>query len=310
MFGVVGGHQLQRALAEVRGRARIAVANRLRGLPQSADRFPVSGLGAACQLRGHLGRGRAHSQHDRRRLALHRAAQRLRQGLSGGLAQQVVPEPQLLTVFDEQIRAHRLPDRRHQRRRLAFQHRGQQTSREPVRQHRSHPHHLASTAGESRSSRCCIPAPRRRGSAVSAGHRTAAADIEPALLAQTPDQLPDQERISVRLGGQIQQRLIRVRAHGVVDHVGDRARRHRGHPHELRHSRVAAPTRSPAPPARRPRCGRSAPTAPAHPAARWPATAAPTTCRYRPSGCPPSTIASGVSAAAAWIASARSCTTQ
>jgi hypothetical protein len=68
-------------------------------------------------------------------LALHRAPQRLRQRLSGGLAQQVVPKPQLLIVFDERIRAHRLLDRRHQRRRLAVQHRGQQTRREPVRQH-------------------------------------------------------------------------------------------------------------------------------------------------------------------------------
>jgi predicted ATPase len=43
---------------------------------------------------------------------------------------------------------YRLCDRRHQRRWLAVQHRGQQASREPVRQHRGHPHHLASTVGQ------------------------------------------------------------------------------------------------------------------------------------------------------------------
>jgi hypothetical protein len=81
-------------------------------------------------------------------LALHGAAQRLRHGLSGGLAQQVVAKPQLLVVFDKQIRAHRLIDGPHQRRRLAFEHRGQQSSREPVGQHRGHPHHLASNVGQ------------------------------------------------------------------------------------------------------------------------------------------------------------------
>ena len=203
MFSVLGGQQLQRALAQVRGRTGITVAHGLRGLPQRADRLPVSGLGAARQLRGHLGRRRAHTQHDRRRLALHRAPQRLRQGLPGGLAQQVVPKPQLLIVFDEQIRAHRLLERRHQRRRLAVQHRGQQTSREPVRQHRGHPHHLARTGGEVVESllHTCAQTSRQR---VSGGHRTAAADVEPALLVQTPDQLADQEGIAVRLGGQIQ----------------------------------------------------------------------------------------------------------
>ena len=142
MLSAIGGQQLQRTLAQVRGRTGIAVAHRLRGLPQRADRLPVPWLCAARQLGGHLGRGRAHPQHDRRRLALHRPPQRLRQRLPGGLAQQVVPKPQPLTVFHEQIRAHRLLERRQQRRRLPLQHRGQQASRKPVRQHRGHPHQL------------------------------------------------------------------------------------------------------------------------------------------------------------------------
>ena len=69
---------------------------------------PDAHLSASRQLGGHLGRGRPHLEHDRRRLALHRPAQRLGQRLPGGLAQQIVAKPQLLTVVDEQIRAHRL----------------------------------------------------------------------------------------------------------------------------------------------------------------------------------------------------------
>ncbi len=162
-----------------------------------------------------------------------------------------MPKPQLLTVVDQQIRAHRLLQRRHQRRRLALQHRGQQTSREPVRQHRSYPHHLAGTGGEAVESLLHTGAQPSR-QPVSGGHRTPAAHIEPALLAQTPHQLPDQERISVRLGGQIQQRRIGVSPHRVADHLGDRARRHRRHPHNrgtravqhrqgLLHRRTAGP---------------------------------------------------------------------
>jgi hypothetical protein len=106
-------------------------------------------------------------------------------------------KPQLLMVFDEQIRTHRLLDSRHQRRRLALQHRGRKTRREPVRQHRGHPHHLTRTAGEQVESllHTGTQSARQR---LSAGHRAAATDIEPALLAQTPNQLADQEGISVR----------------------------------------------------------------------------------------------------------------
>ena len=112
-----------------------------------------------------------------------------------------MPKPQLLLVFDQQIRAHRLIDGRHQRRRLAFQHRGQQTSREPVGS-------TAATRTNSPApldkwpSRCFIsPTSRQR---VPAGHRAAAAHVEPPLLVQTPDQLADEEGIAVRLGGQSQ----------------------------------------------------------------------------------------------------------
>ena len=52
---------------------------------------------------------------------------------------------------------------------------------------------------------------------VSGGHRPAAADVESALLVQTPDQLADQERIAVRReifpvcdGGQVAMRDMLV----------------------------------------------------------------------------------------------------
>ena len=59
----------------------------------------------------------------------------------------------------------------------------------------------------------------------------------------------------MRLGGQIQQRLVGVGPHRVADHVGDRARRHGGHPQNcgiravqhrqgLLHRRPPAPVRA------------------------------------------------------------------
>jgi hypothetical protein len=52
-----------------------------------------------------------------------------------------------------------------------------------------------------------------------------------ALLAEATDKLTDQEGISVRFRGQVQQCRVGPRPHGVLDHVGDRVRRHRRHPH-------------------------------------------------------------------------------
>jgi hypothetical protein len=141
-----------------------------------------------------------------------------------------VPEPKLLIVFDEQIRAHRLLDSRHQRRRLAFQHLGQQTSREPVRQHRGHPHHLGSSARKMVQPLLHAGAQTSR-KRVPADHRATAADSETPLLSQASDQFADKERISMCLGSEIQQRFIHIRAHSVLDHIGDCVRRHSGDPH-------------------------------------------------------------------------------
>lgn len=57
-------------------------------------------------------------------------------------------EPHLITVFDEQVGADRLFDRRYQGGRAAFEHGGEQPGRESVRQYCRDPHDLAG-GGES-----------------------------------------------------------------------------------------------------------------------------------------------------------------
>ena len=129
---VLWGQQLQRALAQIRRSARIAVGHRLCGLAECGDRGLIARLSAADELGCDLLGRRPHVQHDFRRLPLHRSAQRLRQRLPRGFAQQIVTKPHLITVFDEEVGADSLFYRRHQGGRSAVEHRGEQPGREPV----------------------------------------------------------------------------------------------------------------------------------------------------------------------------------
>jgi hypothetical protein len=98
---VLGGVELQRALAQIRRGARIAIGQRLCGFAECGDRGLIAHLSAAGQLGCDLLGRRPHVQHDGRRLPLHRSAQRLGQRLPRRFAQQIVTKPHLITVFDE-----------------------------------------------------------------------------------------------------------------------------------------------------------------------------------------------------------------
>jgi hypothetical protein len=102
---------------------------------------------------------------------------------------------------------------------------------------------------------------------VSGGHGPAAAEVDSALLVQTPEKLADQKTDC----------RAPWRPDSAAMHPPLPAPRRRpcrqprpaSWPPIARmwHSRVAAPTGSPVPLARPPQCGRSTPTAPLHPAA-------------------------------------------
>ena len=106
--------QLEGALAELGGGARVGRDERLCGVEQRRNRNLVPGLGARRQLHRDLDRQGAVVEQHTGCLAVECTAGGDRHAGPDGLAGDVVPERQLLIALDQQVRFEQLTDRRQQ----------------------------------------------------------------------------------------------------------------------------------------------------------------------------------------------------